>query len=102
MTIKRLSILKGITAWGGVITTLIGVADGLCQGVDVWSYAITLAGVALTTAGNLIGIAQAQHQRAEKEADTNRIKELTHRLDNVDTQLERQKSINSMSLINSL
>jgi hypothetical protein len=80
MTIKSLSILKGITAWGGVVTTLIGVAFGIYRGADIWSFTTTLIGVALTSMGHLIGIAQSRHQKAEKVSLEMRLVMMDHRI----------------------
>lgn len=75
MTIKTFSVLKGIASWGGIVTTLAGVGYGISQGGDIISYSITLFGVALTSAGQLIGHAQVRHQDAAKEQAEARIAE---------------------------
>jgi hypothetical protein len=75
MTVQALSVLKNITAWGGVITTIAGVVYGISKGGDIVSSSITLIGVALTSAGHLIGMAQSKHQKAATVAAEARIAE---------------------------
>lgn len=75
MSTKTLSILKGLTSWGGVITTLCGISYGISKGGDVISYSITLFGVILSSAGHWISSAQARHQKAVKEAAEAKISE---------------------------
>lgn len=65
-----------MTTWGGLVITLFGAAYRLNNGGDTTSFTVTAVGVAITSIGHWIGIAQAKREKEAKEAAEQRIEEL--------------------------